>query len=554
MNLFYHLKLKLPILSLSQFSLFLSIWLGMAINLSFYHKIKLLTPYTGLKSSAFVVATVLIVIAAYNLIMQLLQWRYTAKISTFIFVLLGGLSAYFVTSLGVVISPDQIQNAMQTDVQEATDLFSWQLVVWCIWSVILPLFLFMQLPIRQDKLQIQLKSKMLHITGSFVVVLALLFVFYIDYAAIFRENRDLKGMISPQNVIASSLSYYHKKAPKQNLPLVIYGEDAYQIKKVTQTAQPKLMVLVIGETARAESFALNGYARATNPQLSKQKIINFTQVSSCGTATAVSLPCMFSGMTRQNYDEALASHREGLLDLAQRAGYKVTWIENNSGCKGVCNRVEIYQIPEEIKRKWCNSEECYDEILVESLKAYILQLPKNDQTPRLVVLHQMGSHGPAYYKRSTAQYQPFQPTCESNAIQGCSAQQLLNSYDNSIVYTDHVLSQIIDVLKPIQHYQTGFWYLSDHGESTGEHGLYLHGAPYAIAPTQQTHIPMMMWFSDQWKAQAAQQVICLTQQQQKVLSQDNLFPTLLDLLDIQSQVINKNNDLLQTCATPQTRI
>lgn len=426
--------------------------------------------------------------------------------------------------------------------------------MWCLWSVVLPLLLFMRLPIRSEKLSTQVKAKIIHIIGSLGVILLLLFMFYIDYAAIFRENRDLKGMISPQNVISSSLSYYHKKAPKQNLPLVVYGEDAHQIKNVAQVTPPKLMVLVIGETARAESFALNGYTRATNPQLSKQSIINFTQVSSCGTATAVSVPCMFSGMTKQNYDEELASHREGLLDLAQRAGYKVTWIDNNSGCKGVCDRVENYQIPKDIQAKWCVDGECYDEILIDSLNAYLAQLAPNDSTPRLIVLHQMGSHGPAYYKRSKSPHQPFQPTCDSNAIQGCSPQQLLNSYDNSIVYTDHVLNQIIETLKPIQHYQTGFWYLSDHGESTGEHGLYLHGAPYAIAPTQQTHIPMLMWFSPQWKQQAPQQISCLNQQQNQLLSQDNLFPTVLSLLDIQSTVIDKNNDILHRCTTQQTRI
>ena len=257
---------------------------------------------------------------------------------------------------------------------------------------------------------------------------------------------------------------------------------------------------------------------------------------------------MFSGMTRKDYDEQLASHREGLLDIAQRAGYKVTWIDNNSGCKGTCNRVEQYQIPQAIQDKWCTKAgECQDEILIDSLKAYLAGLAITDTTPRLIVLHQMGSHGPAYYQRSTVAFQPFKPSCDTNAIQGCSRTELLNSYDNTIVYTDHVLSSLIQELKTHTNYQTGFWYLSDHGESTGESGMYLHGAPYAIAPSQQTHIPMLMWFSNDWRKHNAAQITCLAQQKSKELSQDNMFPSLLSLLDIKTQVIHKQNDMLQQC-------
>jgi len=282
----------------------------------------------------------------------------------------------------------------------------------------------------------------------------------------------------------------------------------------------KLMVLVVGETARAESFSLNGYAKNTNPQLSQLDIINFSQVSSCGTATAVSVPCMFSGMPRKDYDEQLASHREGLLDIAKRAGYKVAWLDNNSGCKGTCNRIEQVQFSPELKKKWCSDAqgECRDEILADGLKQYIDAIPANDLTPRLIVLHQMGSHGPAYYARTTAQHQPFKPTCDTNAIQGCTQEALINTYDNSIVYTDYVLSKIIGTLQDSQKYQ------------------------------QQTHVPMLMWFSADWKTKNAQQIACLSAQKSKELSQDNLFPSLLSLLDVQSNVIDEKNNMLQHCA------
>ena len=544
MTFFQQLKIK-PI-SLIVFNLLLAIWLGVFLNIAFFEKIHMLTPYNGVKAGLFVVASIIIVVAAYNFIFQFFNWKWTAKPLAIALVFIGGFAAYAVNTLGVLITSDQIQNLMQTDIAEARDTWSWHLLTWTLGMTVVPIIVILMMKIKPEPIIRQLLHKVIASVVSLAMVLGLLFVFYVDFAAIFRENRDLKGMISPQNMIASFASYYKKKAPKENLPLVVYGEDAV-MQKAQATSLPKLMVLVVGETARAENFSLNGYSKNTNPKLSQQDILNFSRVSSCGTATAVSVPCMFSGMPRKEYEERLASHREGLLDIAQRAGYQVTWIDNNSGCKGTCDRVNQFKIPEPLQQKWCKDKECFDDILIDSLKAYLATIPQDDNRPRLIVLHQMGSHGPAYYKRVPAQFKVFKPTCDTNAIQGCSRDALLNSYDNTLLYTDYVLDSLIETLKNTTKYQTALWYLSDHGESTGESGMYLHGAPYAIAPTQQTHIPMLMWFSTVWQHQAKQQIKCLAQQGRKELSQDNLFPTMLSLLDVKSKVIDPNNDMLAAC-------
>ena len=533
-------------ISLTLFNFILALWLGLCLNFAFLNKIQKLTPYQGFKSVLFILATTLVVVAMYNVILQILNWKWTTKVISIILVIVGGFSSYFVNSLGVIISPDQIQNMMQTDTSEVSDLLSLRFILWTIGFVILPVVLILWVKIKPQTIIKTLVAKLLSLVVAIVVLGGSLFIYYGDYAPIFRENRNIKGMISPFNSLSALSSYYRKKAPKKNLPLVHYGEDAKLEQKQGQL--PKLMVLVVGETARAESFSLNGYAKNTNPQLAKQAgLINFTQASSCGTATAVSVPCMFSGMPREDYDEDLASHREGLLDIAQRAGYKVTWIDNNSGCKGACNRVETYKIPEPIRKKWCKDGECLDGVLVDGLQDYLAKIPADDKTPRLVVLHQMGSHGPAYYKRTTPEFAPFKPTCDTNAIQGCSRDALINSYDNTIVYTDHILNQVIELLKTQKQHQTGFWYMSDHGESTGEHGMYLHGAPYSIAPSEQTHIPMVMWFSDEWKKFAPAQVSCLASQNKSEVSQDNLFPSLLSMLDVSSKTIDAKIDLVQKC-------
>lgn len=534
----------------------LAIWLGLFLNTHFYKMIYSLTPYSHFKNGLLIVSTIIIVVMAYNLVLQLVNWTWNTKFISSVLVVVGGFSAYFVNTLGVLITPDQIQNMLQTDLHEFQDLWSLRLMIWTLGMVILPLIFIWCLDIQSVSFGRKLTSKIFSSLFSIIVIVVLLFSFYVDYAAIFREHRELKSMLSPQNMITSTLSYYKHKVPKANLPLIRMGEDAHIIQTAGFKQKPKLMVVVIGETARAESFALNGYQRNTNPELKKMSVINFSRVSSCGTATAVSVPCMFSGMPRREYDEKLASHREGLLDIAQRAGYQVTWIDNNSGCKGTCNRVHQYQIPEHLRKKWCEAKgECLDEILVDSLKDYLVHIDLKSNQPQLVVLHQMGSHGPAYFKRSKVPFQPFQPSCNTNAIQGCSKEELINSYDNSIVYTDHVLAQLIQTIQHNQHYQTGFWYLSDHGESTGEHGLYLHGAPYAIAPTQQTHVPMFMWFSEAWQKNNTDQIKCLEAQVTQEKSQDNLFPTLLSMLDVKTQAIDPRNDMLDKCSLlPNTKV
>lgn len=542
-------KLKIKAISLLTFNLLLAVWLGLFLNISFYERLRSLTPYTGIKANLFVAASVMVVIAVYNFILQWVSWKWNAKLIAMILIVIGGLASYMVTSLGVLITADQIQNIMQTNFAEARDTWSWSLLLWVLGMIVLPIATILFVQIKPEPIAGQILSKFVVSGLSLLIVAGTLFIFYVDFAAIFREHRDLKRMLSPQNMLAASASYYKKKVPHQNLPLLGYGLDAKIHDQNTENL-PKLMVLVVGETARAESFALDGYARSTNPKLAQQEIINFSQVSSCGTATAVSVPCMFSGMPRVDYDEQLASHREGLLDIAKRAGYQVTWIDNNSGCKGTCDRVEQFKIPDTLQQKWCKNDECLDGILVDSLKVYLEKIPAQDTRPRLVVLHQIGSHGPAYYERVPRVFSQFKPTCDTNAIQGCDHDQLINSYDNTVLYTDHILDTLIETLKNTTQYRSAMWYLSDHGESTGEHGMYLHGAPYAIAPTQQTHIPMLMWFSKSWQQQAEKQVHCLLQQQDKKLSQDNLFPTMLSLLDVKTKVIDSNNNMLTACTHP----
>lgn len=535
-----------PVLSLMQFNSIVAGWLAIFLNVHFYINLNHLSSYHGPRAVLFVSTVGLALFCVYFFVLQLLSWRYSAKALAIVLVVIGGMSAYFVTELGVDITVGQITNVMQTDSREALDLLSWHLLQWTFFTIVIPVALLLWVQIKPQKFKKTVLQKLILIPVTLIVLVALAFSYYAQLAPMFREHRNLKAEISPLNSLSSLSSYTKSQFKSGHKALVALGTDAKMT--VASHGAPQLMVLVVGETARAASFSLNGYAKNTNPELSQLDILNFSHAASCGTATAISVPCMFSGMPRVQYDAALAEHREGLLDIAQRAGYKVTWIDNNSGCKRTCDRVNSFAIPDELKQKWCTDGECLDEILLDSLNLYLQQIKTNASSQnQLIVLHQVGSHGPAYYKRYPNEFKKFSPTCDTNDIQNCDHQSLVNSYDNTIAYTDHFLATLINTLKQQNSYQTAMWYVSDHGESTGEHGLYLHGAPYILAPSEQTHVPMILWFSKRWQQYQPNLIPCLKQQLSLPRGQDNLFPSMLSLLHIRTKVINPALDLLSNC-------
>ena len=547
MSLARFLALPRPSISLLRFNALLALWMATLVNVGFYRALNALSSLHGLAGGVFIMGAVVLVFAYYFLVLQLLSWRFSAKIVATVLIVLSAFSSYFVYQLGVDINQGQITNVMQTDVREVLDLISWQAVQWALFVLILPCVVLRLIRLKPQPLKQQLLHKLLASIGALLVIVGIVFIYYNQFAPIFREHRHLKDKLNPNNAISSLISYSKRSIHFKPKPLLHYGTDA-SLQPTAAAAPVRVMVLVIGETGRAESFSLNGYGKDTNPELSRLDILNFSKTASCGTETAVSVPCMFSGMPRQHYDADLAEHREGLLDIAKRAGYEVTWIDNNSGCKRTCDRVNLYTIPAAFKKKWCTENECLDDILLDSLDAYLKQLATNPHPQnQLIVLHQMGSHGPAYYKRYPPAFQKFVPTCDTNAIQNCSHASLINSYDNTIVYTDHILASVIARLKQQTRFQTGMWYVSDHGESTGEHGLYLHGAPYVLAPSQQTHVPMILWFSKAWQQQQPTLMPCLQQQLGLPRSQDNLFPTLLSVLHINTRVIDPQFNMLSLC-------
>lgn len=524
-----------------------ALWITATANAVFFQKLSALTPYHGLPAGLFLCATFVLVWAYLNLVLQLLSWSFLARPMLAFFLVASALTSFCIDSFGVGIDQGQIQNLLETDIHEVGNTvnvhFYWNLA----WSALLPMIWLWWRPFTPITWPRLLRDKGISLLLSVVLMGGIALAFYVDYAAVFRENRTLRDYITPHNSVGGLVRYLKRHAKLKPLPLVTYGDDAKRVSSAGDAAlSPRLLVLVVGETARAESFGLNGSPHDTTPELAKRQVINFSQTTSCGTATAVSVPCMFSGMTRKDYNADLAKHREGLLDVLQRAGYAVTWIDNNSGCKGACDRVENIPPLATKQAEWCDGKECLDGILDDTVADFLATAPVKD---RVIVLHQSGSHGPAYYERYPAAFRKFLPTCDTNAIQGCSRESLINTYDNTILYTDHILASLIDQLKAQDsRYRSVMWYVSDHGESTGEHGLYLHGAPYLFAPSQQTHVPMVAWLSPSFAASQPNLANCLSSKKSNPVSHDNLFPTMLGLLNVQTSVKNDELDLTANCS------
>ncbi|PYC18821.1 phosphoethanolamine transferase [Pseudomonas jessenii] len=487
----------------------------------------------------------IMILAAFNIVLTVLAFRPVLKpLLTLIFLISAGV-AYFMSQYGVMIDAGMFRNFAETNATEVRDLLSLKLFAYILLLGVLPSLLLWKVPVNYRRWHRELISKVIVSVVSVAVIGAVALVNYQGLSSLFRNHHEIRLMLVPSNYIGASAGYLREQVVSAQQPFIKIGEDARRNPEVQLQPRRSLTVLVVGESARAENFGILGYDRDTTPQLDKEAgLIAFTDVHSCGTETAVSVPCMFSNMGRKDYDASKAKNEEGLLDVLKRAGIDVIWRDNQSGCKGTCDRVTLQDVSNLKDPALCANSECRDEILLQGLQSFIDHLDKDT----VLVLHQMGSHGPEYFKRYPKEYEHFTPVCESNALNNCSRESIVNGYDNTLVYTDHVLSSLIDVLRSNQDkVDTAMLYLSDHGESLGEYNLFLHGTPYMLAPEQQKHVAMLAWFSDSYQKAYSVDTHCLQMSRDKPLSQDNLFHSMLGLLEVKSKVYQPGLDMFAGC-------
>ncbi len=485
----------------------------------------------------------LLLTCAFIIIFSLFAWPYAFKPIMAFFLLTSAAALYAEINFHTLFDTTMMESVFETNSSEISFYMNPTTLFYLFAFGVLPtLFVFSVriVPHRTWKRAIASRVGLVVVAVAGIGLVAA--TSYKDYASVGRNNHYMNKMIIPAHIYSGAkylkMNYFTKK-----LEYKTQGSDA----KVAANAngKPTLMVVVLGETARAQNFAYNGYHRDTNPYTKDMGLIAFQNVSSCGTYTALSVPCMFSNMTRNSYDKDRAKAQDNALNVIQHAGVDVLWVDNDGGDKGVAAKVPYETIDNSLKNDECNGTTCFDLAMMDKAKQFI----NKDKGNKLLVLHTIGSHGPTYWQRYPDAQAPFQPACDRSDIENCNDQQIKNVYDNTLVYTDFVLAKVIDELKSVSNdYNVMMTYISDHGESLGESGMYLHGTPYAIAPKEQTHVPWLMWIPKQYAQQKHLNTQCITQEATHgELSHDNLFHSLLGLYGVQTDVRDPSLDITQNC-------
>lgn len=457
------------------------------------------------------------------------------------------LASHFMARYGTVLDPDMLRNVLHTDWKEARELVTPELLAPLLLQALPPLVLLALWQPTERPWASAARRRIALVTAAALLTVGSLWAVFQDVSALMRNHKPVRYLVTPANyVYGVTRNLVAPATPAASARLVV-APDAKPGPSWATQAKPRLVVLVVGETARAANWGLDGYERQTTPELAALAgLVNFRDVTSCGTHTEASVPCMFSPFGRRRYDESAIRRHESLLHVLARIGVGVLWRDNQSGCKGVCDGLPTQSVAADTTAGLCREGLCLDEELLHGLAGELQDAHGN----RLVVLHQLGNHGPAYFKRYPAAYRRHLPACETGELSRCSREEIVNAYDNAIGYTDHFLAETVRFLQSQSaRYDTALVYVSDHGESLGEHQLYLHGMPYALAPEVQTHVPMVMWLSDGFKANAGIDAVCLRARADRPASHDHLFHTLLGLLDVETATYERTMDLTGDCRT-----
>ncbi len=471
--------------------------------------------------------------------------KYIAKPFLILMIITSACVNYGAYNFGIIFNQDMMVNIFETTTSEATDYLNIKLIIWLFLSAGLPCLYIAFVKIEYKRFSKELLQKTGLMLLCIIILIAIAAFAYKDYASIARNNPKIQKDIVPFYYISNTIKYFKSTYFKKDMPYQVLGQDALRTK--TDDKEKYLLVVLVGETARAQNYQVNGYERETNPHTQNIKnIVSFKNVTSCGTATAISLPCMFSLLGKDKYSREAFDHQDNVVDIIKKAGYSQVWVDNNTGCKGVCTNIEQKR-PDDFVNIECDGEECTDSVLIEALPETIKNMQGKDG---VIYLHLIGSHGPTYYKRYPREHAFFQPDCQTSDLQNCTREEILNSYDNTIRYTDYVMAQAISEIKKYNDiYHTSLIYLSDHGESLGENGLYLHGMPYKIAPKEQTHIPFMIWFSEKMLKHESLDMNCLKKRADETfISHDYLSSTLLEILDIETKDYDSKKDLIRACS------
>ena len=529
-------------ISLPLFISLLSLYYALVLNF------PLLTHFYDLavdSGTLFAISAGFLLVFAFAIIFTLISIPYFFKPFIICLTLASSLAFYASLKYNIMFDSTMVENIFETNTGEAFSYLNLNACIYFILTGIIPsLFIYFLNITPVSKWSKAILQRLIIICVALSGIVFIAASFYKNYASVGRNHTYLNKMINPAYFF-NSIKYLNKKYFTEKLDYLVIGKDAHLTPVINK--KPTLMIFVLGETARAQNSTYNGYSRNTTPYTENLGLISFQDVASCGTATAVSVPCMFSNMNRENYKKNRANTQDDVLDLLTYAGVDVIWKDHDGGAKGVDKHIKSVIIPNQDDPELCKNRDCYDEILLKGLDEYI----ESNDKDKLIALHLIGSHGPTYWLRYPPEMEKFTPSCDRSDIDQCTDQELTNVYDNTLVYTDYFLSQSIELLKKYQQkYNVALMYISDHGESLGESGFYLHGSPYILAPIYQRRVPWLLWMPDQYAQAKNINRECLREEAQKGgFSHDNLFHTLLGFYGVETTAKDLKMDLIANCKT-----
>ena len=475
--------------------------------------------------------------------------KYFIKPVFIIFILSGSIASWFTDQFGTIIDRDMIANAVETTTAEASDLLSPLFFFHLFLTGIFPCLLILWVKVKHFPI---IKKVLLNLSVIVPCLLIAVFCTLItsrQLISTLREHNEIVRIVNPVLPLGNAVKYVVRREHAKTRIFKQVGLDAKVVPYEPQNHRPRVMVVVAGETARADNFSLQGYDKETNPELKKRDIVYFPNTTSCGTATAQSLPCMFSPFPRKEFTVARAISTNSLPDILQNAGVNVEWWDNNTGSKGVADRVKTVSFYGRKDPAYCIDGECQDGIMLEQLTEWLDHIDHDS----VLFIHQLGSHGPAYFERYPETFRRFRPDCRNTVFSECKPEEIRNAYDNTILYTDYFLSSIIDALDGRKgKFDSAMVYMSDHGESLGENGLYLHGMPYSVAPEEQTHIPFVLWVSAGFARSMKLDLDCVKKDAEaKQMSHDNLFPSVLTMMNVKTTLKDDRLDIFKSCQASQ---
>ncbi|MEN5118222.1 phosphoethanolamine--lipid A transferase [Luteimonas sp. TWI662] len=449
---------------------------------------------------------------------------------------------FYMRHYAVLFDVEMMLNVLHTDPAESREMLSPWLVLHVLLQAGPPLLVLAWVRIASRPWRQACAARALFLGAMALLATLAVLLSSQGIFALMRSDHALRYRITPGNLVVSTVrALTQAPDPPAGQRLTVAADAARAMRAPGE--KPRLLVLVIGETVRAQNWGLNGYRRQTTPELARREVVNFSNVEACGTSTEVSLPCMFSPYGRRHYDKAAIRAHESLLDVLARAGVQVRWRDNQSGCKGVCDGTGIERMQPTDAPTLCNGDRCLDDILLSGLRARIDAVPGD----LVVVLHQLGNHGPNYFERYPPAHDVFKPACHTAELSRCTPEQIANAYDNAIRYTDAFLGRALDIVQQQDSHDAALLYVSDHGESLGEYGLYLHGAPYPIAPAQQLRVPMVAWVSSGLAGDLGLDLQCLRARATQPTSHDALFHLVLGAFDVRTQAYAADLDLFAPC-------